>query len=292
MWFVFALLSALFAGVQSFLSKVVAERKYDSYHVSTSSALVALGATLVLLLFSGESFANLPPLLLWLGLASGLLYIGRTVTQFESLQFIDSALFFPLYKVIGPVVVTAIGIFIFRDSLSLPVLTGIVLSCMLPLLLITRAEHARQKDLGLGLFLMLASTVLAAITTAVNAYAVQTDASFTIPYMAIAYGFSAVLGVGFFVRRHGLGNAHAAMKAHSSFQALLLGSALGVLQCLSFLFLLLAFQGNSVSVIYSIQAHYILIPVLLSVWLYKEHWNTQKALALIVSLLALILLHR
>jgi multidrug transporter EmrE-like cation transporter len=82
------------------------------------------------------------------------------------------------------------------------------------------------------------------------------------------------------------------MRAFSTKTFLSMSFANGVVQLLSFYFLLLALVDSNLSIVYSINAHYILIPVLLSVWLYKEHWNTQKAAALVLSMLALVLLHR
>lgn len=290
MWFVFALLSALFAGLQAFLNKVAAERKCDTYHISASSSIVSFLAAVVLFLFTSSSLENIPSLLYWLALASGIFYVGRTISQLESLRFIDAAIFFPLYKVIGPAVVTLIGIVLLKDHISVAELVGIILSCMVPLLLITKAEHHRQKNLKLGLILMVISTVLAAFTVVVNALAVQPDALLTIPFMVIAYAFSAIIGVVIYARRYRV-EMYTTFKSHCTPSTLLLGISIGLVQCVSFLFLLLAFSASDVSVVYSINAHSIVIPVILSVWLYKEHWNKQKAFALIVSILALILLH-
>lgn len=292
MWFIFALLSAVFAGLQSFLNKVSAERNYDSYHVSTVAAVVTFIAALALFLFSSSSLHNIPALIYWLGLASAVLYIGRTVTQLESLRFIHAALFFPLYKVIGPALVTVIGIFFLKDTVGPLELIGIALSCAIPLLLITRREDARQNNLPLGLLLMFISTALAAVTAAVNAYAVQPNASLTIPFMLIAYGFSVVVAGALYVRRHKVRGLYGTLKGHSTAPALSIGVGIGFFQFISFYLLLLAFAGGGLSLAYSINAHYIVIPVILSVWLYKEHWNKQKAVALVVSLLALFLLHR
>ncbi len=291
MWFVFALLSALFAGLQSFLNKVAAERKYDTYHISASSSIVSFLAALVLFLFTASSLDNIPSVLYWLALASGIFYVGRTITQLEALQFIHAAIFFPLYKVIGPAVVTLVSILLLKDHLSVPELVGIILSCIVPLLLITKAEHHRQKNLRLGLVLMVISTILAALTVVVNALAVQPNALLTIPFMVIAYAFSAVIGIALYFRRYKMKDMYTTLKSHCTVPMLVLGTGIGLLQCVSFFFLLLAFSASDVSVVYSINAHSIVIPVILSVWLYKEHWNKQKALALVVSILALILLH-
>jgi drug/metabolite transporter (DMT)-like permease len=291
MWFAFALISAVFTGLQSFMGKVASEKGCDSYHISTVAAFSAFFSGSVVALVSHASLPHLPALVFWLGVASAILYTGRTITQLESLRFIDAAIYFPLYKVIGPVLVTAIGIIFLKNVIAFPALIGIVLSCMVPLLLITRHEHHRQRNLPLGLILLLASTAFAAVLAAINAYAVELSASYTIPFLIIAYGFGAAVSSGLYAYRHRPTGVYATFKNHSTRQALWIGTATGIFQIISFYFLLLAFAGGGLSVPYSINAHYIVIPVILSVWLYGEHWNKQKAFALVVSVLALILLH-
>jgi len=222
---------------------------------------------------------------------SGVLFLGFTVARLESLHFIDSAIFFPLYKVGGPALVAVFGILWFHDKVSPLELAGIVLSCLIPLLLITRQENHRQRNLRLGLLFMLVSTVLSAIAIVINTLAVKSGPDLSLPLVAIANGFAALVGILLFARRHKQAGFIRSLRDHVTRPMLLLGFVIGIMQLLSFYLLLLAIAANDLSIVYSINAHYILIPVVLSVWLYKEHWNIQKAVALILSILALILLH-
>jgi drug/metabolite transporter (DMT)-like permease len=291
MWFAYALLSAIFSGFQSFMGKIAAEHKSDSYHINAIASLSSFLCAAVLGLFFLSSFSHLPAVLYWLAIMSAVLYVARSITQLESLRFIDAAIFFPLYKVIGPALVTIIGIIFLHNVIALPALIGIGLSCLMPLLLITPHEHKRQKNLPFGVILMLASTALAAVLSAVNAYAVEPSASYAVPFIAIAYGAGIIVSGITYTYRHKATGVFETFKNHSTPRALWIGIATGVFQIISFYFLLLAFAGGGLSVPYSISAHYIVIPVILSVWLYGEHWNKQKAFALLVSVLALILLH-
>ncbi len=49
-------------------------------------------------------------------------------------------------------------------------------------------------------------------------------------------------------------------------------------------------DGGPLGIVYTITSIYILIPIILSIIIYKEHWNTQKVVAIVVSILALGLL--
>ena len=291
MWFIFALASTVFSGLQSFMNKVSIEHGCDTYYIAALSSCVSLLFSLALLAFSPGSLWSMPTMLVYLALASGVLYLGRVITQLEALQYIHAAIFFPLYKVIGPALVTFIGVLLLRDHVSLTALIGIILSCCVPLLLITHAEGKRQKNLRLGVVLLVASTLFAAVNTILNSYAVKPYESLTIPFMIIGIAFGSVIAIGIYVQRHPWATLPEQIRAHTTPSALWVALGLGLFQTASFYFLLRAFAEGSVSIVYSVSAHYILIPVLLSVWLYGEHWNKQKAFALCVSIIALVLLH-
>lgn len=291
MWFIFALLSALFAGLHTFIVKVGAERKYDTYLLGTFSSLITAVASMAL--FLAVSPDDYIPLSLYgYALVTGVLFAGFTIARMEALTMIDAAIFFPLYKVIGPALVAGIGIFILHETVSTPELIGIALSCLVPLLLISRHENTRQKNLQLGLILMVVGTTLASISAAVNAVAVYENAGFALPLVALANAIAAIVHFGLFLWKHRVSGVRKQIQLLSTPSFLSISLANGVVQLFSFYFLLLAIAGDSLSIVYSINAHYILIPVLLSVWLYKEHWNLQKAAALVLSMLALVLLHR
>ena len=52
----------------------------------------------------------------------------------------------------------------------------------------------------------------------------------------------------------------------------------------------MALSTGLVSIVYIIQAHYILIPIVLSVWWYRDHINVRKFIAVVVSFFAITLL--
>ncbi len=58
-----------------------------------------------------------------------------------------------------------------------------------------------------------------------------------------------------------------------------------------FFFTLLAFiYGGPLGIVYTINSLYILPPIILAIIFYGEHWNLRKAVAIILSLVALALL--
>lgn len=292
MWFVFALLSVVLTGFQSFGQKIAVQRGYDTVLQSALTALVATLLSLVLYAFTPSAHTHLSGMFFALGIVGGVAYLLSSIARLESLKFIDSTIHFPLYKVVGPAIVAGIGIGLLGDMVSPSEFVGIILSCLVPMLLITRSEHHRQKNLKLGVFFTLIATVLAAVTAGANAYLLKGDPYLVLPIVVITCFFGFVFGLCMFLRRHKVREMRSALLSHLSLPFAGLASSVGIALALSSYTYLLAVAGSDVSLVYSINAHYILIPVLLSVWFYKEHWNKQKALALVLSVLALILLHR
>lgn len=290
MWFTYALLSAVFAGLHTFAVKVAAEKHFDSYLINALAAFLSFLGSLVFFTLT-ESWAGIPMTLYWLGGASGAVFITLSILRSEALRFIDAALFFPLYKVIGPAIAAFIGILILSEHVSQKELVGIALSCAVPLLLISRHEHHRQKNLSLGLILTVLGATAAAISAALNAYAIDIDPSFTFPLLIVAHGCAFGFGLALFLRSHPFRGMHSAVLVHLTKPFLLTTAAFSLMQFGGFYFMLRAFDGGDMSIVYSINAHYIVIPVILSVWFYGEHWNLRKAGALFLSVLALALLH-
>jgi drug/metabolite transporter (DMT)-like permease len=140
---------------------------------------------------------------------------------------------------------------------------------------------------------MAVSAALSALAAGVNTIVVKLDPSFILPLVFLANGFAALFGFALFFNKHRREKeVQKEFKKTCTPRFLWLTLIIGSTQLLSFYFILLAIAGDTLSIVYSINAHYILIPVVLSVWFYKEHWNRRKALALTLSLLALVLLHR
>ena len=69
-----------------------------------------------------------------------------------------------------------------------------------------------------------------------------------------------------------------------------IGVLIGVFQFIGFATLILAYKYGPISTTYAINSTYILIPIVLSIWYYGEHWNARKVIAIGLSVVAVVLL--
>lgn len=245
------------------------------------------GGTGVIALFILLLHQDLPPAWPWIiasGLAAGGIHGIGNFIRMESLRHIDSVIFFPLNKLLGPLLVVVGGVAWFGDSLNMVQYAGVALSLTVPLLLITSVEVHRQKNLSLGLQLMAVCSVI----TAVSLLLTKQGFSYG-PHVLLLLGAAQVAGTitsaAILIRQHG-----ASFVTHADRRDVILGLWSAFFGITSAYSLFVALSTGLVSLVYVIQAHYILIPIVLSVWWYRDHINARKFLAVVVSFSAIALL--
>jgi drug/metabolite transporter (DMT)-like permease len=281
-WHWLALASVVFAGLLSFILKIGAERRYSGAVLNGIAALVSLLITLAVGWWLGE---RVTVFVMLMAVANGGLFVYGTLARSDALSAIDAAIFFPIYKIVGPALVLAAGIIVFGERLTLMQSVGFVLALSVPLLLIDRVEHSRQRDLKRGVWLAIVAAVCISVGQIFSKMVMATGSG---PYLysAAAYAMT-VAGIGIpFAYRHGT----EVIRASRWQDIVWLGTLAGIFQCLGFITLLYAFQSGPVSTTYAINSTYILIPIILSIWYYGEHWNARKVIAIALSIGAVVLL--
>lgn len=283
---VWTLASTLFAGVALFVQKVVAEEGRSS----AFNGFLMYGLSGIFAIAVFVSLQELPAqwqLIVMFGLVAGAVHGLGNFIRIESLKHIDSVLFFPLNKMFGPLLVVIGGVLFFSDPLTLKQYVGIALSLTVPLLLVSSVENARQKNLSRGLYMLVASTTLSAVSMLLSKQGLSYEAAVLL-MLCSSQVAGAVASAAILLKQHGAGFS---MIAHADRKDIYLGFASAFFGFISAFALFQALNTGLVSIVYVIQAHYILIPIILSVWWYKAHINFRKLTAVAVSFLAVSLLY-
>ena len=279
------LAATLLGGLQLFFQKVVAEEKRNSAFNGFMMYGISAVAAFSILLLQRELPAG------WLmaslfGLVGGIFHASGNFIRIEALKYIDSVIYFPLNKMLGPLLVVIGGVFLFGESLKAIQYVGIALSLSVPLILITSAEHHRQNNLRQGLIFVVVSTVLTAISALLMKQGTVFDPSvlLLLVYAQVAGAVSSAI---IFFRQTGSSRLRVASLEKRDLQ---LGIIAGAIALFSAYTMLKALSLGLASLVYVIHAHYILIPIVLSVWWYGDHINVRKFAAVVVSFLAIALL--
>lgn len=281
LWFIFAVASFVFGGFHIFAQKIGAEKGYDSNLINTYSAALSavIGIVAVAVL---EGFSELSIAMVTLGLLGGVVFIIGSNLRMDALRYIDTTIYLPLHKFVSPIAAIVFGIVFFQESMTGSEWIGILLGVTVPLLLITRDENTRQKDLQRGLILMVITAIIGAIVAAINKLGADLFTSVLL-FATITHIFSSLFGIVTHRIRKQTGSGTNRIHSGSGFFATAAFS--GVFQAVGFGTFMLAFAfGGQLAIVYLINSLYILIPIILSIIFFNEHWNIRKILAIVLSI--------
>lgn len=290
-WFWWVIAGMILAGFHVFIQRVGSARGYRSNVLNTYSALVSgvIGISIGLWL---EGWQEITFWMVVIAIVNGTVYLVGSNLRMDAMKHIDTTVLLPLHKFVSPLFALVIGVLFLQEVLEITEWWGILLGAVVPLLLITRSENARQPNLSKGLWLMTISAFIVVVNAAINKEAVLAFES-VILFAAISHLGSAPLGIiASRIRNHRNKN-NTEVDLVSDFNPELLRLALicGVVQFASFTTFLYAFAYNGpLAVVYTIHSLYILIPIILSIIFYNEHWNTRKVIAIIASIAAIVLM--
>jgi len=281
-WHGLAIASAVFSGLFSFALKVGAERTHSSAVLNAIGAFVSLALSTLVAFFLQEHITTV--VVFW-AILNGITFIVGSVSRSDALAYIDATLFFPLYKVVGPTLVLIAGVVLFGERLTVLQAIGFFFAIAVPLLLLDRSEHHRQKDVRRGVWLMFVTALTITLGTITSKFALNAGAEVFI-FSAVAYGVTfAGITVPYITKGGELPHQSTRFS-----EIVFIGSLIGLLQFLGFVTLILAYKYGPISTTYAINSTYILIPIVLSIWYYGEHWNARKVIAIGLSVVAVVLL--
>lgn len=285
-YIMYAIASFLISGVLNFVYKIVTQRKYNvsvfniySYVVTTIIALGYFLATSSL----GFNYNTVLYIAIF-AFINALFYLLSIFSRIESLKNIDTVIFFPLYKTIWPIMITIISIFIFWESLTEKESLWIILWILVPLLLITRKENGIQKNLFLWIVLVILTAILTSISSSASKEIMVRELN--VPFFVFITSFMCLL-FSFFT--NSFNNRYVnKQKEYYKKSVIKISLLCWVLNFLAFFAFTKSLQWNF-AIAYTINSFSILIPIILSIIFYKEHFNFKKGFVIFLSIISILL---
>ena len=287
-WFLAALMGMIFAGFSNFAFKIAASRKYDSETFNLWGGLISIifaGVCLVVVKPADVS----TPFIIWLTVGSGMIATCGGIMKVYALRYIDTTIFYPLFKLFSPLLAIVAGMVFFSERFSLFEWLGMILGLLVPILLINKIEHNRQTNLVLGLVFVGAISFTSAVAAAISKYSIDSGMSEwnSLWYASVGIFFGSLILLLGKLRIRTFGH----IVQHSQSGLVFFAFARSFLICISLLFVLFAYgHGGSLGVVQTIHSMYIIIPIFLSIAMYKEHVDVRKVLAVALSVAALAFL--
>jgi drug/metabolite transporter (DMT)-like permease len=291
LWFWASVLAMLLAGFSNFYFKQAAVRGYDPAAFSLLGGLWSVLFAVLLLAVETTSILSFGFLLL-LPMLNGAVIVATTnIFKLKALQHIDATIYFPLFKLLSPIVAICAGVALFGERFTLMQWLGIGLGLSVHILLISRAEKARQNNLFAGLLLVLLTSITSATSAILVKYVVDEGMtpSIVMFMMSIGLCIGSVAPILYTSRFQGI---YHIFSGGFSRELVVSAGMRSALICGTVFLTTYAFAvGGTLSMVQTILSFYVVITVVLAIVYYGEHWNLRKAFAIALSLLALAFFH-
>jgi len=290
LWFWAAVTGMGFAGVSNFIFKIAAIKHYDGSRFSFVGGLAMFVVLGVLVLFISEN-TILNYVLVATGVMAGAFGGLNNIFKVKALQCIDSTIYFPLFKLLSPIIAILLGMIFFAETFTRTEWLGLLLGIFVPLLLLNPGEKGRQNNLPLGLLIILITAFFAAFGSALGKYTVTLLGDVLVTTLLMTTGVL-IGSIGAEYVRGGSSKLKKLFHIHEDKTFIFLSVLRSVLITIGAAMILLAYHlGGPLAIVHTINSLYILIPIVFSIIFYNEHWNLQKALAIILSIAALAFFH-
>ena len=285
-WLIYAIASIFLAGIYSFLVKVASQRHYNPSLITAYNYLAATIFSGIYLLFVDINWDNLWILII-LSSIQVIFYVFSTLTRMESMKNIDSVLFFPLFKTISPILVTISGLIIFQEHLTLKELIWILVWITVPLLLISSREKTRQVNLKRGIMFLLYTSGLVLVSTLMikQASELGLDILLFVFISSIVGTVTSLLSYKTFKKKD---KKKWIDKKYNTKNIYSFAAWLGFFNVISFFTFTKALEGN-LAIAFTINSFSILIPIILSIIFYKDHFDMKKWFVIALSIVSVIL---
>lgn len=280
-WFLFAIVSIFTSGLHNFTLKVAAENKYNISILNIYSFLIVIVCIgFYLALNIDQITLSLTKPILILSSLSWLLFYLWMFSRIEALKNVDTVIFFPLYKTFWPIIVTMISIFFFHEQLEIKEILWIILWVSIPILLVTNSEKKKQINLMLWLILIIITSILSAIGSWISKEVMIQEYNVAL-YLFITSIFWFIFSViSYKLSKNKQKNSHKSMWKLSLLSWILYLS--------SYITFMYALQWN-LAIVFTINSFSILIPIILSIIFYKEHFDFKKWCVILLSIISILL---
>ncbi|MCP4042473.1 MAG: EamA family transporter [Gammaproteobacteria bacterium] len=287
-WFFWAIISMLLQGMHAFLYKKLIEDRGDHRIVQVLiPAVVCIMASIALYVEDHISGLFVTTMAV-IASVQGVLFYLTTAMRIEALRSGTPAhIVFPIVKS-SVVFIIILSAFLFNEWESLQEprrLTGILLAVFATFSLMEWRLNLNRQMLNRGVAFAMLAMISGGGAALMAKYLFITDVLVSIfAFMLLSNLTTLFLSMLSFIRSE----YHPSRQAYDT--TIVWGVVMGILSFGGFAAFLQAIKVGDLSAVASVSALAILIPVLLSAWLYRERLTLRKEIAVFISIIALALI--
>lgn len=286
-WLFWVLAATLLAGISNFAFKVASNLDYSAELFSLYGGLLSLVLIPIVVAYGGTFVGwGITVLMLFVGGAGAINNIAKVL----AMRHIDTSIYFPLYKTLTPALAIVAGVVFFNEAFTVAEWMGLLLGLCVPLVLLQWRDFSTQSNLVAGLWLVLLTAVISAGAAAGNKFAVEFTSGMILQLVFIASLGVTIGSILYLLYKKGPQRLYASIEQETSRGLLVWALARSILITGSMWCMLQAFNlGAPLAIANTIQSFYFLIPIILSVWWYKETVGPRRILAIMLCFMTLAL---
>lgn len=279
-WFSYSLAAFFLMGIQGFLYKVAAEKQCDTplttfVFMSAVAALSAFAWAIV------REPMGRPLILAILVIVNSLSFVGATMTFMEALKSVPATTAYSVLR-LNLVLVVLFSVAWFGDHLSIYQVTGVVMALTAMAILAGNGEERSlsEKSPRRGLLFVIWSLLMSAVAAISSKFAaIYVGKS---AFLTFVYSVAALTSLAF-TRKPYLPSARD--KNHCT---LYIGIAIGILNFFGYYVFLIALAEGPLSLVSTITGLYFVVPVALSVIIYREPVTMPRLVGFLLTILSII----
>ncbi|MBU1218640.1 DMT family transporter [Myxococcota bacterium] len=266
----------------NFIYKVAAEQKLVNSAVILTAAGTVVLCSSITLVITGTGFRALMPAVPF-ALSNGTLFAMAALSKFAALKLAPASVVFPVNKS-NVLFVIIIGLVFFSESPTNYQWLGIVFSLAVLLLISSEQIKLSGSNILSGVGLALVAALCTSLSmTAGKLASTRVDKN---SYILLSYSIVVVVSLVAFLRKT-QGEKKSAFKGYGVF---LTGGFIGLLNYFGYKLVLSAFAAGSMSLVQPILAMSILIPISLSIIIYREKLTIIRIIAIGLTLASILLI--
>lgn len=279
-WMIYAILGLLSSGFLSFVSKISAEKRLDSTLINLYAYGTAIIVSLITVLIFSNFEINLTIIVSSIIAATCGFFLYKT--RILGLEHISSTAFFINYRVFSSLLVILSGLIIFKETLGIKEIFGLILGFIVFGLLIEKDKNKKiSNDFKKGIKFLIIGVLLISISQIVANYVVKNNFN-SLVYILFTSIFGFVISLIANYKKLNIKD----LKENKN-GIVLYGFLQGLLMTLAFIFVVKAYITGDIGIVYKIISFAVLIPIILSVIIYKEKITLNKFLAIILALVSI-----
>ncbi len=287
-WFVYTIAATGIYGVINFIYKIAAEHNLPSPKIVNRSATTISILSLLIILATQSEFTNLQQILFFAVINSAFFGLG-SIVKIQSLKYIPSSFVFPITKM-NSAFLLIYALFIFSEKPTISQWTGILISFVILAYISLniskeKTEVKDKKKQRMGLIFAL----LAAFSTSISMLAGK-FASTEVPklnFIFISYSFVMIYTL---IINKTLYRKRAKPTKLVKKKILYFGIIIGLLNFTGYFFVLSAFETGPLSLIQGISSNSFIIPIILSVIVFKEKFDYKNAIVVALAIFSILLI--